>query len=363
MKKDEHIARLSNSDQELKEAMRISSEAEAQKSANEERSKELDERETKIEKDKIDYKEKCDETVREVESQCQKDNDEAARRLENAKGYEQETKEMKENEEAHIRKAAEIITAGEIERLNRKSARHQKAKDMMLEGKYAFNKHFAGFVFMVMILFCGCFGAFSGRLRADAVSIWKLLIKTSKIIYRTIDGWGRGTEKWLKGTDSFDWFASSAYILIIILSLAVLIGLIGFLIFLYVRFLLDYNRFNDVCKWIMVGTGFLCIAASWVDIPILAEYNLIFIWLAIQAIVPIVQTLYLWRSGKLRDKTKRSHQDDQNKNARSNRDEADQPWITTKLKENWALISGVVVSAVVLVGGLYLIGRFILMKD
>jgi len=347
----------------LKEAQRISSEAEAQKSANEERTKELDEREAQIELEKLEYKEKCYETVCEVESRCQKDNDEAAQRLENAKGYEQEAKEMRDNEKIHIRKEAEAITADEIERLRQKSERHRKAKDMMLEGKYAFNKHFAGFVFIVMILFCVCFGAFSERLRADAVSIWKWLIKTSKIIYRTIDGWGRGTEKWLKGTDAFDWFASLAYILIIILLLAVLVCLIGFLIFHYVRFLRDYNRFNDFCKWIMVGTGFLCIAASWVDVLILAEYNLIFIWLAIQVIVPVIQRLNRRLSGKRRNRNSdRTSDDSPKKKARSDTYVDDSSRIITRLKENWAVISGVVVSGVALFGGLYIIWRIILKR-
>ena len=330
VKKDEYIAMLSNSDQELKEALKIKAEASEEKSANEERSKKLDERESQIELEKVEYKEKCYAEVLEVEARCQKDNDEAARRLENAKEYEMEIKEMKENEEKHIQRAAEIIAAREIGKLNQHTERRINEKCGMLEVKYAVKKGFPEFVFASLLLFTACFGILSERLGHDAFHVGEWLVKAGKATYKTMDGWGRGIEKWLKGTDSIVWMARPVHILTIVLIMAVIIGVIGLLVFLYVRFLRDKDRFNATCRWIMAGTGFFCISIARLDPPILSGINLILVWLAIQLLIPVVQELYRRLSGK---------------------------------HKNWAFISGVIASVAVLLGGFYLIGRFILMRS
>ena len=44
----------------------------------------------------------------------------------------------------------------------------------------------------------------------------------------------------------------------------------------------------------MAGIGFLCISASRVDPPILKNWNLVLIWLVVQALVPVAKGLRDW---------------------------------------------------------------------
>ena len=293
-RKDERIAMLSNSDQELKEAQKIRSEAEDQKSANEKRSKELDEREARIERDNIEYRATCDREIEQVRTQCSRDNATAAKKLANAEAYEKQTGELLENEKSHIQEKAEEIKANEIRILRRRAERYLKERTATLTAKYAINKQFDRFVFVLTILFSAGFGVFSKRLKEDAMSIWNWLVKALTAEYQMVDGWGHSVEKWLDSTEAFNWLASPAHILILLLALAAVVVLLIFLGIRYVRFLRDEDEFDDVCKWIMAGTGFLCISASRVEPSVLKNWNLILTWLVIQAIVPVIKGIRSW---------------------------------------------------------------------
>ncbi len=293
-RKDERIAMLSNSDQELKEAQKIRSEAEDQKSANEKRSKELDEREARIERDNIEYRAACNREIEQVRTQCSRDNATAAKKLANAEAYEKQTGELLENEKSHIQKKAEEIKANEIRVLRRRAERYLREKTVSLTAKYAISKQFDRFVFVLIILFSAGFGIFSDRLKEDAISIWNGLVKALSAGYQMVDGWGYSIEKWLGSTEAFNWLASPAHILILLLALAAVVIPLIFLGIRYVRFLRDEDEFDDLCKWIMAGTGFLCISASRVEPSVLKNWNLTLIWLVIQLVFPSIKGIHSW---------------------------------------------------------------------
>ena len=293
-KLNERIGRMSDSDKELKQAERIRSEAWEQKSANEKRTRELDKREEELEQENIDYKAACDREVERVRNQCEKDNREAARRFENATAYETQTKELLDNEKAYIQSEAEALKAEEIQTLRKRAQRYLKEKNVALSLKYRIRAQFDRFVFILIILFSVTFGIFSERLREDVVAIWEWLANALTAAYKIVNGWGQGIEKWLKTTESFDWLASPAHILILLLALAAVAIPLIFPGIRYIRFLRDEDEFDDVSRWIMAGTGFLCISVSRVEPPILKNWNLVLIWLTVQALVPVVKGVCAW---------------------------------------------------------------------
>ncbi|WP_455390864.1 hypothetical protein [Frisingicoccus sp.] len=217
--------------------------------------------------------EETSKAIKEVETRCEKDNQEALKAREKAEEYKEAYYELFNNEkykisdeaERQIRDHKEYLTQeakSNQKKLEAEYQNHKKKTKQYYQSKYLKMEVVHEMVFAFTILWTVIQAILSNRILSDGGKIIESITQYLKTTYASIGLWT---------------------LLYLILAIAIVIGCIAYF---------GSKYFDKPNRWIMTATTIVIIAVS-SEMTFQPRYNVILTWLVIQALVPAIRYLII----------------------------------------------------------------------